>query len=132
MPFIRYEIGDSGRLLDGECRCGLPFPLMEMDVCRQNDLIRNRAGRHFHPSYFNRLVYSLRQIKRYQWVQTDAGRIELNLVAAHRLSPQQLAFIEQRIRLDVDEKMQLTVNYLDRIPSTAAGKHRCVIGMGPR
>ncbi|MHB1187004.1 phenylacetate--CoA ligase family protein [Thiobacillus sp.] len=38
MPMIRYDIGDSGRLLDGECDCGLPFPLMEMALCRQNDL----------------------------------------------------------------------------------------------
>jgi len=32
MPFIRYNTGDSGKLLDGECSCGLPFPLMEMGV----------------------------------------------------------------------------------------------------
>ena len=57
MPMIRYDIGDSGRLLEGECGCGLPFPLMEMGMCRQNDLIRTRGGKTVHPSYFNRLLY---------------------------------------------------------------------------
>jgi phenylacetate-CoA ligase len=69
MPMIRYDIGDTGRLLDGECACGLPFPLMEMDVCRQNDLIRTRSGKTVHPAYFNRLLYGRTEIRQYQWEQ---------------------------------------------------------------
>lgn len=57
MPMIRYDIGDSGHLLDGTCECGLPFPLMEMTLCRKNDHIRTRSGKTIHPSYFNRLLY---------------------------------------------------------------------------
>ncbi len=129
MPFIRYNTGDSGKLLDGECSCGLPFPLMEMGVCRHNDLIRTRAGKRFHPAYFNRLLYGLRQIDSYQWVQTDIDRIVLNLVAAQRLSSENLASIERHIRADVDEQMRLQVNYLDDIPRTGSGKHRFVIGL---
>ena len=59
MPFIRYDIGDTGRLLEGQCDCGVPFPLMQMDMCRQNDLIRTRNGQCIHPAYFNRLLYGL-------------------------------------------------------------------------
>jgi len=81
MPMIRYNIGDSGRLLDGACECGLPFPLMEMDLCRQNDLIRTPAGKTVHPSYFNRLLYGQTQIRQYQWVQRSLDQLELNLVA---------------------------------------------------
>ena len=134
MPFIRYKLGDSGRLLDGECPCGLPFPLMEMGVCRQNDLIRNRAGQRFHPAYFNRLLYGLRKIRRYQWVQRGLERLELNLVAAQRLSQAELDSIEADIRRDVDERMRVVVTYLDDIPRSDAGKHRFVVGMadGPQ
>jgi len=129
MPFIRYNIGDTGRLLDGDCACGLPFPLMEMDLCRHNDLIRTRAGRLFHPAYFNRLLYGLQQIQRYQWVQTEIDRIELNLVAKERLSGQAVAAIATAIQRDVDGQMQLEVNYLDEIARTLSGKHRFVIGL---
>jgi phenylacetate-CoA ligase len=38
MPMIRYELGDLGRLKEGQYSCGSPFPLMELDVCRKNDL----------------------------------------------------------------------------------------------
>jgi phenylacetate-CoA ligase len=102
---------------------------MEMGVCRHNDLIRTRAGKRFHPAYFNRLLYGLRQIDSYQWVQTDIDRIVLNLVAAERLSAENLASIERHIRADVDEQMRLQVIYLDDLPRTGSGKHRFVIGL---
>jgi len=129
MPFIRYDIGDTGRLLDGECACGLPFPLMEMDVCRHNDLIRARGGRLFHPAYFNRLLYGLGKIQQYQWVQAEPDRMVLNLVADERLSGQTLATIASDIQRDVDAQMRLEVNYLEEIPRNVSGKHRFVIGL---
>jgi len=129
MPMIRYDIGDSGRLLDGECDCGLPFPLMEMDMCRQNDLIRTRNGKTIHPAYFNRLLYGQTQIRQYQWVQRELDRLTLNLVTADVLNAETLASLRERIRRDVDAQLELQVNYLDAIPRTPSGKHRFVIGM---
>ena len=129
MPMIRYDIGDAGRLLDGACECGLPFPLMEMDLCRQNDLIRTKSGKTIHPSWFNRLLYGQTQIKQYQWVQHDLERLTLNLVAPHALDPDTLASLTAYLQRDVDAHMVLEVNYLDDIPRTVSGKHRFVIGM---
>jgi phenylacetate-CoA ligase len=127
MPFIRYDIGDSGRLLDGECSCGWPFPLMAMGMCRHNDLIRTRAGRTFHPSYFNRLLYGLTQIEQYQFVQEAPDRIVLDVVAPLPLD----AAVEQRlrdhIRRDVDPLMDFRLNRVAEIPRTASGKHRFVV-----
>ena len=132
MPMIRYDIGDFGRLLDGECACGLPFPLMEMDLCRQNDLIRTKSGKTVHPSYFNRLLYGQTQIHQYQWVQRDLDRIALNLVVSQPLDAETLASLETGIRRDVDAQMVLEVNILDDIPRAASGKHWFVIGMTER
>jgi phenylacetate-CoA ligase len=129
MPFIRYNIGDSGRLLEGECACGSPFPMMEMGMCRQNDLIRTRAGKSMHPAYFNRLLYGQTQIRQYQWVQCELDRLTLNLVAAEKLDAGTLAGLTEKIHRDVSADIVLEVNYLDEIPRTVSGKHRFVIGM---
>ena len=126
MPFIRYDLGDSGRLLEGGCDCGSPFPRMEMGLCRQNDLIRTRAGKRLHPAYFNRLLDGLTQIRQYQWVQLDLDRLALNLVA----SPLSAASLDTlRERLAREAALRLEVHYLHEIPRTAAGKHRFVIGL---
>lgn len=129
MPMIRYDIGDTGRLLDGECTCGLPFPLMEMDLCRQNDLIHTRSGKTVHPSYFNRLLYGQTRIRQYQWVQHGLNRLVLNLVASQALTAETLSSLVADIRRDIDAEMVLDVLYLDEIPRTVSGKHRFVIGM---
>jgi len=129
MPMIRYDIGDAGRLLDGACGCGLPFPLMEMHLCRQNDLIRTPSGKTVHPSYFNRLLYGQTQIRQYQWVQRSRDRLALNLVTPQPLNAETLATLAASIRSDVDAQMVLEVNYLDEIPRTVSGKHRFVIGL---
>jgi phenylacetate-CoA ligase len=132
MPMIRYDIGDSGRLLDGDCDCGWPFPLMEMGMCRQNDLIRTSSGKSVHPSYFNRLLYGLTLVRQYQFVQTAPDKIVLNLVSSSRLSPETVAAMKNAIRRDVDRDMVFEIIYLEEIPRTVSGKHRFVIGYGGR
>ncbi|HEX8989459.1 MAG TPA: hypothetical protein VF816_15990 [Rhodocyclaceae bacterium] len=127
MPFIRYDIGDSGRLLDGECDCGWPFPLMAMGMCRRNDLIRTRDGRTFHPSYFNRLLYGVTEIEQYQFVQEAPDRMVLNAVVGAPLDDALAETLGERIRREVDDGMRFELNRVPEIPRTASGKHRFVI-----
>jgi phenylacetate-CoA ligase len=127
MPFIRYEIGDSGRLREGQCPCGSPFPLMEMGMCRQNDLIRTPAGKRIHPSYFNRLLYGQTRIEQYQFIQHDPSLIVLQVVSPTALEPALAAALQERIRRDVDPRLELRIDYVAAIPRTTSGKHRFVV-----
>lgn len=129
MPMIRYENGDSGRLIDGECNCGWPFPLMAMGMCRQNDLIRTSGGKTVHPSAFNRLLYGVTQIRQYQWRQMAPDRMLLSVVASPALSDEHVNELRARLRAEVDAGMELDVRHVEEIPRTASGKHRFVIGL---
>jgi phenylacetate-CoA ligase len=125
MPMIRYEIGDSGSLKDGECDCGSPLPLMEMGMCRQNDLILAPDGRRLHPSFFNRLLYGLTQIEQYQFVQDEPGKIALKVVAAMPLDAALVATLRDSLRNDAGLAFEL--DYVREIERTVSGKHRFVI-----
>lgn len=130
MPFIRYDIGDSGRMLAGEanhCDCGSPFPLMEMGMCRHNDIIRTQNGKRIHPSYFNRLLAHLPQIKQYQCIQSSRDKLTLDIVAATALPAAVTADLRTRIARDIDEQMVVEINCVDEIHRSASGKHRYVI-----
>ena len=127
MPFIRYDIGDSARLRDGDCPCGSPFPLMDMGMCRHNDIVRTPGGKSIHPSYFNGLLYGLTQIEQYQFVQEQPERIVLNVVAAAPLAADISAALQERILREVDAGLELQLAYVTEIPRTASGKHRFVI-----
>jgi phenylacetate-CoA ligase len=125
MPMIRYAIGDAGRLREGNCTCGLPFPLMEMGMCRQNDLILAPDGRRIHPSYFNGLLYGLTQIEQYQFVQAEAGRIALAVVAPAPLAAPAVGALRDRLRRDAG--LELDLAHVAAIERSVSGKHRFVI-----
>ena len=67
IPFIRYKTGDKGRLLNAECPCGRPYPLMEIHEGRIHDYIRCPNGRLVYDTI---LAYTLKdyvwQFKAYQ------------------------------------------------------------------
>ncbi len=125
MPMIRYAIGDSGLLKEGSCPCGSPFPLMQMDMCRQNDLILGPEGRRIHPSFFNGLLYGLTQIEQYQFVQDAPGKIALNMVATAPLDNAIAINLHNRLRHDTGLELELA--YVDTIARSVSGKHRFVI-----
>lgn len=127
MPMIRYENGDYGELLAGECGCGSPFPLMKMGMCRQNDLIRTPAGTRIHPSYFNRLLAGLPGIGQFQVIQEMPERLVLNIVAPAAHAPALHARLQAAVCRDLDARMTLELNCVAEIERTASGKHRFVI-----
>ena len=45
MPFVRYKVGDRGRLCtDKNCSCGSQEPILELEMARDNDLIQKADG----------------------------------------------------------------------------------------
>lgn len=129
MPFIRYQLGDSGKLLDGECGCGSPFPLMEMGLCRQNDLIRTRSGKRIHPGFFHHLLDGQTQVQQFQWIQRAPDLIELNVVASQPLAASVQAALSETLCRKLEDRVTLQVNRVEEIPRTVSGKHRFVIGL---
>lgn len=127
MPFIRYDTGDTGRLIEGDCPCGSPFPIMEMELCRRNDLIRTQSGKKIHPSYFNRLLYGMTDIKQYQYIQNELGKITLNIVSPKAISNDTAQVLQQSVSRDIDENMVLEINHVEEIKRSVSGKHRFVI-----
>lgn len=127
MPLIRYEIGDSGRLREGECPCGAPFPLLEMGLCRSNDLIVTTAGKRIYPSYFIHLLDGFTGIRQFQFIQSAPDLITLSLVSAAPLNTSEAARLQARLYAEIDPRLSLDIRQVQAIPRTASGKHRFVI-----
>ncbi len=126
MPFIRYANGDTGRLKDGDCPCGSPFPLMEMGLCRANDIIHTPDGRRFYPSWFIHLLDGQTSITQFQFEQTADDGISLRLVTTGPLRAEDARGLKKRLRDELD--MRLEITRVAEIPRPASGKHRFVIG----
>lgn len=129
MPMIRYELGDLGRLQDGQCSCGSPFPMMSLDVCRKNDLIVTPAGRKIYPSYFVHLLDGYSGIEQFQFVQTGHGSIVLRLRAPLDVAGLVEQALKPRLQADLGRDLAFCVERVEAIPRSRSGKHRFVIGV---
>jgi phenylacetate-CoA ligase len=130
MPLLRYEIGDTGKLSETACGCRLPFPTMEMGVCREYDLIVAPDGRRVHPSLLNRFVLEgARELTSYQYHQTSRTELRLHVLRAEA-SPEVLGKLEAigaRVRREIHPDLHLAIVVVPEIPRQAGGKHRFVI-----
>lgn len=126
MPFVRYRVGDRGRLADQPCTCGLPLPVLAELRGRANDWLIGADGRQIHslaPIYVLREIPAVRQFRLHQ--QADRS-VSVELVLSSPLPDAARADIVRRLRLVLGE---LPVELLDRdtIAPEKSGKYRWVI-----
>ena len=77
-PLIRYEIGDYGRLLERQCSCGIPFPLMDNVKGRQSSVIKTPSGNPLNVAYLTTLFDEFPDhIRAYQFLQEEDYSVQL-------------------------------------------------------
>ena len=129
MPLVRYEIGDLGALKEGECACGLPFPMMDMGMCRSNDIIVTSSGKHIYPGYFNRLLDGLRHLTEYQFRQVTIDKIILYLLESQKDNNLDVYIVDiiSKVDKELDSELELSVEFVNEIEKTPMGKHRFIV-----
>lgn len=86
MPFIRYKVGDRGRIRDGSsCPCGNSAPIVELTEARDNDFIINEDGSKLHSDILAHAVEITNlvlefSIVQYQIVQKGYSDFDIFLV----------------------------------------------------
>ncbi len=90
MPFIRYKIGDRGKMIGGHnCSCGCKEPIIELSMARENDWIYNKDGTVSHSDMFCHAIdcinLTLEQaVSQYQIIQVDYDEFEVHLVVQEK------------------------------------------------
>ena len=130
-PLIRYRLGDMGEPVASSCACGRGYPLMKLNVARSRDVIIGPNRVNFYPGFFTRLMDGKKNVRSFQFVQSRADVIDLNIqisgvadVAGYceQLAGEITPFLREKMG-----PVQFIVNHVDKIDRTSAGKHRFVI-----
>lgn len=127
MPFIRYQNGDLAVRAPAPCPCGRRLPLLEEIVGRTNDCLASERGRFVHSAFFNHLLRDMPEIARYQVYQADIGSLEVRLACRQPLTEFQLDSLHATIQQRFGPSTHVTMQVVDQLPLTPAGKHRFVI-----
>ncbi|MEE9507462.1 MAG: hypothetical protein V3V98_10035 [Thermoplasmata archaeon] len=126
MPFIRYEVGDSGAIREDSCSCGRSLPLLESILGRDNDVVVLPHGRLLPGEFFPHILKDVSGIRQYQVVQDSLESIVIRIVPRRnfdRRSEQQLlSNLADWLGNEVSVKIVLE----KEIPLSPTGKHRIV------
>jgi phenylacetate-CoA ligase len=131
MPFIRYWIGDRGRLTDKKCPCGRGFPLLESVSGRSLETFINSKGEYVSPvSLISTIGYTFLDpgfVKKFQLVQDDYSYITVKTILEPGISREEiqpdLDNISKKIQLVMGEECIVSYDFVDRIPLTKSGKY---------
>jgi phenylacetate-CoA ligase len=130
MPLIRYEIGDTVRPVYGACPCGLPFPLIEMEIGKVHHVFELTGGRRVHTGMFYRPVFRLEVIRAFQIRHLEPGRIEYVCVAREGLADEAeraMTAVCHRLGSDLGGDVTISCRFVDDIPATGRGKRPIVV-----
>ena len=123
MPLIRYDIGDMGRPSDKKCSCGVTLPLMEIVEGRKEDFIRTTHGKLVHAAY---LCYTLKDdtVHEFKMYQKALNKLHVQIVKSPLFNDQSEKMLENKLRTALGGQVNISFEYLDRIPREKSGKLR--------
>ena len=125
-PFIRYRVGDMGKIVNKDCPCGSSFGIIEKLLGRTNDVIRLPSGR-FSPGftfyYVSRaLLESSGILKEFIIRQTALDTFEFDVVSDKPLGAKDIEELKKTAEEYLEPGLRIVVNQVDRIERPASGK----------
>jgi phenylacetate-CoA ligase len=126
MPFINYEIGDTG-VAGAPCPCGRGFPTLATVEGRLGDSIRTPAGRLVSPVTLDSVFrFCADYVREFQAERTAPATITVRVVPTPRFSPE----VAQRIRSELERHagpgMEVRVETVPAISLGPSGKRSVI------
>ena len=129
MPFIRYRIGDIGRLSDEICRCGNQLPVLGELLGRSTATFRTKTGTLIHGGYFTQQFYNLVGVTQFQLIQETLERCVLKLVINEQWTAETGTHIVQKIQDAFGADVSVKMEFVGEIPLAKSGKREFTISM---
>lgn len=115
-PFIRYELGDIGRLLAEPCSCGSPFPLMGPPEGRTYELVILPSGRTITPFLINHWVNESSRGSHFRVIQHRPDHLEVLFVNNVEDGNAVASRLRERFERELVEPVKVDVRQVDSIP----------------
>lgn len=127
MPFIRYRIGDIGRLSDEVCSCGNQLPILADLLGRSTATFRTKTGTLIHGGYFTQQFYNVIGVDQFQLIQETLKRCVLKVVINAQWTEAARRYMVQEIQGALGADVIVTVKFVEEIPLPTSGKREFTI-----
>lgn len=135
LPFIRYDTGDIGNIIDDTCNCRRGHRLLKEIIGRDKEHLITPKGKKVHgAAFFNTLFadiiktdkININNIIEFQVIQEKRDKIIINIRTKEKFNKKSLDEISNVITMR-SEGWNVEFNYVDKIEKTAAGKFKFII-----
>jgi phenylacetate-CoA ligase len=123
MPIIRYRTGDLAHSCDTPCPCGRTLPRLQRIEGRALDSVLLPSGRTLFWIFFHEVLAVFPEIQQWRVVQASRMAITLQLVTSAEHASQ----IEQSVRNQLPESLELHTEVLNSIPLAPGEKFRAIL-----
>lgn len=129
MPFIRYDTGDTGYIIEDQCGCGRESILLKEVLGRSVDILVTPEGKQVHGWFFLYIFWEYcKGIKEYQVIQTSLENIVIKIVPDDDFDEKQIDTIRS-IVTSKSERWNLEFKFVNKIERTKAGKYKFIVNM---
>lgn len=131
-PLIRYQVGDVGVWNEEgyQCSCGRRSSSLSFIDGRIEDYIITPEGNRL--MRFGYLFHGIASVSEAQIVQEKLGSIVVRIVKSSSFMSSDELEIRSRIKRYASPSLNVTFEYLDKIPRSSSGKFRPVISELPK
>ncbi len=130
MPFIRYRMGDVGRIVPSDCSCGRSLQVMKDFLGRTGEIFITRDGRMISPNFWCRTFMNdriARAFKRFQVIYRRDGNICIKLVRKGNNSHEAEYLLKEFLKKNFDYDTKIGFEYVEKIGSQTSGKYQVVV-----
>ena len=130
-PLIRYRIGDLAARLPQRCSCGRGLALLSSVQGRTRHVIHMPDGRVLHGTVLSTVLKVFPEVARWQARQTAPGELLILVVPTRHWTEASAAAIVAKLAEKLGAGVSYTVEAVDSIPLTPAGKFQTIVPFEP-
>ena len=123
MPFLRYNLEDLGMLMEEDCSCDNPYPLMRITGGRKKDFIQLPNGSIISATPVYTSLNFIQGLRQFQVIQDKPDRFTVKIVKDSQFTKATCARVKQVLKERVGN-VELDVVIVDNIPREKSGKFK--------
>ena len=130
MPFIRYRMGDIGKVAPSTCGCGRRLPVLQEFLGRTGEIYRTCDGRMISPNFWCRTFMNVRlagAIRRFQVIYLNDHAMRIKIVKDGSYTEATEQVLVDHLRKNFPREMEFAFEYVPEIPPQISGKYQMVV-----
>lgn len=127
MPFIRYNVGDLGMLMQNKCDCGREHQVMKISGAKVVDMLFTKEGKVSSGRLFRYILIELLNkgyygIKQFKVIQEEIDKFTVLIVKGNNFSDFYLKFWEDKMKEHLGDDIVVNFKFVEKIEKEKTGK----------